>query len=541
MNIKNLFEQGLKVYQVILEFDKKTQFPTITVVDIYRTFVRSNRPDLALKIVAVKPDVFSGEELDSFHHYEIFISTVASYETISAFVKEILTPYPVLSDFELLEYNEEVIDERTSESIDNQTREDMGMLELSASSEKDVPKKETLKSVHSSTIRIESERIEELINLVGELIICRTQVNLYTKELAKEVGSNGYVAKLKQTDSELETIADKLKTLSLSIRMVPVSTLFRKLPRIVRDLSSQKGKKIELRLEGEDTELDKSISEDIADPLMHLLRNSVDHGIENTEDRIAAGKPSVGTVTVKAYNDADSIVIEVQDDGGGLNRESIKKKILERKLLSETEVNLLTERELDEYIFLPGLSTAKQVTEISGRGVGLDVVKKNIESVNGTVTVNSEEGKGTKFILRLPLTLSIIQSLILEESGEQFLIPMSSVNKIYIESGMKSARLKNFDILDKGDSSLPVFDLYSLLNLEKASRKNSYVIQLSENYGSYGIRVDDIISRQEIVIKNLGDYLGKVKGFSGSTILGNGKVYLILDANELIQTISKKT
>jgi two-component system, chemotaxis family, sensor kinase CheA len=539
MNIKNLFEQGLKVYQIILDFDKATQFPTITVVDVYRVLVRSNRPEFDLKIIVVQPDVFSGEDLDSIHHYEIFISTSVDYELISKFIKETLTPYPALSDFELLEYNEDVIKDRTVSTGNPEKPEDD--MQQGVTRAEDKPKGEQPKLLHSSTIRIESDRIEELINLVGELIICRTQINLYTKELAKEVGSNGYVAKLKQTDSELETIADKLKTLSLSIRMVPVSTLFRKLPRIVRDLSSQKGKKIELRLEGEDTELDKSISEDIADPLMHLLRNSIDHGIEDLGSRVSAGKPPTGVVTVRAYNDADSIVIEVQDDGGGLNRESIKKKILERKLLSETEINLLTERELDEYIFLPGLSTAKQVTDISGRGVGLDVVKKNIESVNGTVTVESKEGEGTKFILRLPLTLSIIQSLILEESGEQFLIPMSSVNKIYIESGMKSARLKNFDILDKGDSSLPVFDLYGLLNLEKAPRRNSYIIQLSENYGNYGIRVDDIISRQEIVIKNLGDYLGKVKGFSGSTILGNGKVYLILDANELIQTISKKT
>ncbi|MGB9682044.1 MAG: chemotaxis protein CheW [bacterium] len=371
------------------------------------------------------------------------------------------------------------------------------------------------------TIRIDVERLDELMNLVGELVIQRTHL-----AQIKDLGS--------ATD-ELARITNDLQNLVMKVRMVPIEQLFNRFPRMVRDLSQELNKKIRLEIYGAETELDKTVIDAMGDPLMHLIRNAIDHGIESTEERARIGKPEEGVVKLLAYHEGNNIYIEVEDDGAGINLEKVKKKAIERGIISEENAGRVQEEDLYEILFLPGFSTAEKATDVSGRGVGMDVVKKRVEELNGSIRVESSPGKGTKIIIRLPLTLAIIQSLLVKILDEIYAIPLSNVEEIIALEKTSIKTVKNKEVIYSRGRVIPLYRLADVLNLGIDAPCNFAVIARTGGK-QIGIGVDGLLGEEEIVIKSLDKVVNQNRNFVGATILGNGKVALILDVNTLANT-----
>lgn len=371
------------------------------------------------------------------------------------------------------------------------------------------------------TIRIDVERLDELMNLVGELVIQRTRL-----AQIKELGN---------TTDELARITNELQNLVMKVRMVPIEQVFNRFPRMVRDLSLELNKKVRLEIYGAETELDKTVVDAMGDPLMHLLRNAIDHGIEPPEERIKLGKPEEGLVKLSAYHEGNNIYIEVEDDGSGINIEKVRKRAIERGIITEDSANRMTEEDLYNLLFLPGFSTSEKATDVSGRGVGMDVVKKRVEELNGSVRLESKPGKGTRVIIRLPLTLAIIQSLLVKTSDEIYAIPLSNIEEIVKLSETEIETIKGREILYSRGRVIPLYRLSQVLGLKRINKCNFAVI-IRTGGKQLAIAVDELIGEEEIVIKSIDRMVNLNRNFVGATILGNGKVALILDVNTLANT-----
>ncbi|MDR3358375.1 MAG: Hpt domain-containing protein [Desulfovibrio sp.] len=389
----------------------------------------------------------------------------------------------------------------------------------------------------SSTIRVDHERLDHLMNLIGELIINRNRYTLIARSL--EDDHNVDIAQVAQSLSEttyaMARISDDLQDTIMKVRMVPVSSVFSRFPRLVRDLSRKSGKEVDLIMEGEETELDKSVVEVIGDPLVHLIRNSVDHGIEPESERIAAGKPSKGKVTLRAFHKGNSVAIEIEDDGKGIDPEKMREVAVRKGVITHEEASQLDDREAMELIFAPGFSSAEKITDISGRGVGMDVVRTNIKNLKGSVNTYSEVGKGTRFTLSLPLTLAIIDALMVNVSGQMYAIPLDAVSETTkIEAG-RLTDVKGRKAVTLRGEVLGIVELAEMLGLPRAEALPEVlsVVVIHDNERRLGLVVDRLLERQEIVIKPLGAYLGDLKGISGATIMGDGSVILILDPHEI--------
>ena len=407
-----------------------------------------------------------------------------------------------------------------------------------AAPEKQAAKEEPSKSSAkvSTTIRVEHEKLDHLMNLIGELIINRNRFSLLTKELEAGKDIADVVQSLSETTDSMARISDDLQDTIMQVRMVPMRTVFSRFPRLVRDLSRKSGKSIELITEGEDTELDKSVIEAIGDPLVHLIRNAVDHGQEHPEERQKAGKPKTGHVWLKAFHEGNSVVIVIADDGKGIDPEKVKQKAVAKGIISEEEAAKLEDKEAIELIFAPGFSTSEAVTDVSGRGVGMDVVKNNIKNLNGSVSVQSEVGRGTSFSLSLPLTLAIIEALLVKVGHNTFAIPLDAVSETTkIPASQVKEVNKRWATTLRGEV-LGIEDLARVLGLESGNgSKEVYpLVVVSVNDRRVGLIVDSLLHRQEIVIKSMGEYLGEVHGLSGATIMGDGSVILILDPSEIM-------
>jgi two-component system chemotaxis sensor kinase CheA len=328
----------------------------------------------------------------------------------------------------------------------------------------------------------------------------------------------------------------------MKVRMVPVQTVFSRFPRLVRDLSRKSGKKVELHTEGEETELDKSVVEVIGDPLVHLIRNSVDHGIESEEDRLAAGKPAKGSVWLRAYHKGNSVAIEIEDDGKGIDPAKMREVGVKKGVVTAEEAKNLDDREAMELIFAPGFSGAEKVTDISGRGVGMDVVRTNIKNLKGSVNISSEVGKGTTFTLTLPLTLAIIDALMVKVSGETFAIPLDAVSETTKIEAERLTDVNNRKAVTLRGEVLGIVSLHELLDLTPPEEEPEILstVVIVDNERRLGLVVDRLLERQEIVIKPLGSYLGDQKGLSGATIMGDGSVVLILDPHEIYLMATSK-
>ncbi|MEL6107960.1 MAG: chemotaxis protein CheA [Planctomycetota bacterium] len=377
-------------------------------------------------------------------------------------------------------------------------------------------------AAHRESVRVNGERLDDMINQIGELVI---GISMVEQEWTS-VHSGTESAAIAQ----LSKIVRDLQEQSLSLRMVPVAATFQKMARIVRDLSSKLGKQIQFDVSGEETELDKTVVDQIGDPLIHMIRNSVDHGIESPDDRVAAGKPAAGHVSVSAYHQGGNIYIELKDDGKGLNLEAIRQKAVERGIVREDDK--LSNQEICDLVFHAGLSTAEKVTDVSGRGVGMDVVRRNIEELKGSVTLVSEPGVGTTVTVRLPLTLAILDGLIVRLGEEVYVVPLLSVVESFRPRRGEVKRLANdMEVVQVRGEVVPIMRLHQTLNIEgcETDPSEGLLVIVEDHDSKFALLVDDLIGQQQAVIKNLESNFRKVAGIAGATILGDGRVALIVD------------
>lgn len=380
----------------------------------------------------------------------------------------------------------------------------------------------------SKTIRVNLERLNDLMNLFEELVIEKGRLEGVAKKLKD--------TELIETAERIARTSSSLQEIILNLRMEPIEQVFNRFPRMVRSVSKELNKKIRLQIEGAETELDRTVIDEIGDPLVHLLRNSMDHGIELPEVRRQNNKPEEGSIVLKAYHSGNHVFIEIEDDGAGINREKVLQKAIKNGLVSESDADKLSDREVYQFLFQSGFSTADKITDISGRGVGLDVVKSKIESLGGVVEVESEPGKGTRFTIRLPLTLSIINAMLIRAGGETYAVPVTNIveTALYKHEDIMTAQAR--EMIDFRGRVIPFLRLSRLFDLPEEENKGKYIhaLVLQSGRKTAALAVDQLIGQQEIVIKSLGTYLGDVPGISGATILGDGKVALIIDCASIL-------
>ncbi|MFL2125358.1 chemotaxis protein CheW [Marinilactibacillus psychrotolerans] len=386
----------------------------------------------------------------------------------------------------------------------------------------DVSKKETpKKSISKQTIRVDLTRLDQFMNLVSELVIHRTRL--------EDLSEKEKLLELSEPLTEVGRITTELQELVLQLRMQPFNVVLQRFPRMLRDLANELGKEIQLVTEGEDTELDRTVISEIGEPLIHLLRNSADHGIEMPDERERLGKPRLGTVKLAAYPEGNRVVVTLSDDGKGLNPEYIKASA-EKKGVSTLG---LSDEEIQQLIFHPGFSTAAKVTGISGRGVGMDAVKEKISSLNGTIETVSEVGKGTTFKIILPLTLSIIQALLVKTGGETFALPQAIIDKVNRFDEEDAIQVHQGEVYRYKDTTIPITRLTDALDLEDSNYGSPHIIIVSIGDEKHGLVVDELVQQKEIVIKKLGKELGEMNHFLGATIMGDGSISLILDLTSI--------
>lgn len=446
-------------------------------------------------------------------------------------------------EFSLVIVTDECIDtiNKDLNSISEIDKFNVSQISVEADNKKDLPVKEVDKTSKSSskssntilskstkvgkTVRVDIDRLDNLMNLVSELIIIKTRM--------EDMGEASSKEDMNEAIEYLERITTSLHDAVMKVRMVPIERVFNRFPRMVRDLSKELSKEINLEMSGEETEVDRTVIDEIGDPLIHLIRNSIDHGIEHPDERLKMGKSEDGTVKLKAYPDGNNVVIEVEDDGQGIDHDKIKNKAIDKNIITEAEAEGLTKEESIELLFQPGFSTSETISDVSGRGVGLDVVKSKIESVNGSIEVETTAGKGSRFIIRIPLTLAIIQALLVKLSDEIYAIPLSSIAEI---TSIQKDSIKNIqgqEVILYRDKTLPLVRLNRIIGVEEDDAEVLTVVVVRKGDKQSGLIVRGLIGQQEIVIKPLGKYLSNIKYLAGATILGNGKISLILDINSL--------
>ncbi|QQE79270.1 chemotaxis protein CheA [Alicyclobacillus sp. SO9] len=373
----------------------------------------------------------------------------------------------------------------------------------------------------SSTVRVDTEKLDVLMNLFSELVIDKTRLQKIEQDLGH--------TELGETVAHMSRISNELQEIVMSIRMVPVSTVFHRFPRMVRDTSQKLDKQVSFEMTGEETELDRTVVEEIGDPIMHMLRNALDHGLESSQDRISAGKPVQGHIFLRAYSSGNSVFIEVEDDGGGINRDAVLSRAIERGIVEDGRA--MSDEQVYQLLFASGFSTAETVTDLSGRGVGLDVVKSKIESLGGRIEIQSELGKGSKFIIQLPMTLAIMQGLMVSVGGSPYLLPLSSVSEV--EADVSVQTVSGQEVFKWRDEVVPLVRVNSAFGMD--SGKDQYTIVVHKGNRKLGLAVDDVLGQSEVVLKPLGSRLREVQWFSGGTILGDGTVALIMDPNSFFE------
>lgn len=389
------------------------------------------------------------------------------------------------------------------------------------------------KPVANRTVRVDIEKLDALMNQVSELIIAK---NSLVSISSSDSGDGTQSQSFRDQIEYLERITTSLHESVMKARMVPIESVVAKFPRMIRDLSRKLDKKMELYMSGEDTELDRTVVDQIGDPLQHLLRNSADHGLESAELRKERGKPEVGSINLKAYQEGNNVVIEVGDDGNGIDTESVKRKAIERGIVTPEQAENLSQKEIIDFLFMPSFSMAKKITDVSGRGVGLDVVKSNIETLGGDVEVKSKLGEGSTFIVRLPLTLAIIQALLVEVHTELFAIALGSIITIEDVPVSEIKYVQAEEVINLRGNVIPLIRLNQILDIEEpeVAPESLTVVIVNKGEKQAGLVVDNLLGQQEIVIKSLGKFISNSKIISGATILGDGEIALILDVNTLM-------
>ncbi|MBQ6026337.1 MAG: chemotaxis protein CheA [Lachnospiraceae bacterium] len=389
------------------------------------------------------------------------------------------------------------------------------------------------KAVVNRSVRVDIEKLDDLMNLVSELIIAKNGLaSISGDDFAKKEKKTIYNEQIEY----LERITSNIHQSVMKVRMVPIESVVNRFPRMIRDLSKKLDKPMELVMSGEETELDRTVIDEIGDPLMHILRNSADHGLESAEKRKALGKPETGLITLNAFQEGNSVIIECSDDGAGIDTEKVKKKAIEKGTITEEQAETMSEKDFIDLLFRPSFSTAEQVSDVSGRGVGLDVVKSKIESLSGTVECKTVLGQGTTFTIRLPLTLAIIQSLMVTIGGEKYAIPLGSIDTIEDIPKEEVKKVEKKEVINLRGSVIPLIRMAELLDVpgERPEKDTVTMVVVAKGDRKAGLVVDELIGQLEIVIKSIGKYINNSKMISGATVLGDGEVALILDANALV-------
>lgn len=474
------------------------------------------------EVIKSEPSVEKLEEENFENEFTLIYVTKESKETIEKKIMKV-------SEIEKVEISI-LSDEALKTSAPSQTEEEEKKETPKAEKKQEKPSVKTkLNAQSSKTIRVNIERLDQLMNLFEELVIDRGRL----EEISKELN----VKELSETVEKMSRISSDLQSIILTMRMMPIEQVFNRFPRMVRSLSKELNKQVNFEIVGAETELDRTVIDEIGDPLVHLIRNSLDHGIEPPEVRKQNGKDPVGKVVLKAYSSGNHVFIEVEDDGAGINVDKVLKKAIENGVVSPSEAERLTEEQIFQLIFASGFSTAEVVSDVSGRGVGLDVVKTKIEALGGTVFVESERGKGSRFIIQLPLTLSIISVLLVEIGSEKYAIPLSSIIETAIISEKDMLHAHNQKVIDFRGKVVPLIFLNELFEVPDSKQTDEFysIVIVKKGEKMAALVVDEFIGQQEVVLKSLGNYLTNVFAISGATILGDGKVALIIDCNALIK------
>jgi len=403
------------------------------------------------------------------------------------------------------------------------------------------PVSQVAKKVDDS-IRVDVERLDELLNIVSELVLGRNQLAQLNNEFALEYEGTKQARDLAEAARQIDLMTNELQLVVMKTRMVKIGKVFNRFPRLVRDLAKETKKNIRLVIKGEETELDKTLVEEIYDPLVHLVRNSSDHGLETEEERIKNGKNPQGVITLNAEHESNNIIITVEDDGRGIDPKKILDKAISKNIVTPEQAKELSKQDIFNLIFVAGFSTAEIVSNVSGRGVGMDVVKTNVLKLRGMIHIDSEVGVGTKIKIVLPLTLAIIHGMIVKVNTELAVIPLNSVLEVVSAGSKEIYTINQKEVIHLRDMTIPLLSIEDILYTSSSGkeREKQYIVIVKIGEKTFGIKVDELIGQQEVVIKSLGKYLGDIKGVAGSTIMGDGTVVMILDLSEIISKMEKK-
>ena len=517
-------ESGMLAFVIRVKIDEKSMLKAARAYIVYKAL-----EDMG-EIIKTEPSVQDIEEEKFEHEFFVYIVTEHDKEEL---VKEISNISEVaeveVNLIETLAQAEPAKEEESAPAAAPAPVKEEKVAEKAAAPKPAAAKAEgnAAKPKTNTTVRVDVERLDNLMNLVSELIIAKNGLETVSKGMGQSAN---------EQIEYLERITTNLHESVMKVRMVPVERVFNRFPRLIRDLSRNLNKKMELDMSGEETEIDRTVIDEIGDPLVHLIRNSADHGLESTEVRVSRGKDEVGHVYLDAYQDGNNVVIEVSDDGNGIDVEKVRRKAVEKGAITEEEAAVMQDNDVIGLLFRPSFSTAEKISDVSGRGVGLDVVKTKIESLGGDIEVKTELTKGSKFIIRLPLTLAIIQGLMVEIAHEKYAIPLSTIQTIEDVDVSEIKYVHNEEVIHLRNNVIPVYHLEKALGIvrtEEQLRQKLTVVIVNRGEKLLALAVDNLIGQQEVVIKNLGQYLREVKNIAGATILGNGEVALILDVNSL--------
>ncbi len=523
-------EEGAIPYFVKVKFNVEPEMAAV------RTFVTLMAFGEIGEVIKSKPTTEEIEQEKVSDSLEMLVMCRVDEESVRKLVQEL----PDIEKFEISEYRTD------SSSGSHENNEETSQAAAAVPAEKaekpgkigSAAKKANNSKKINRTVRVDVELLDGLMNLVGELVIDRTRLFQILSLMETEHEMDEMSQDLGRTSVHIARVTTQLQEQIMKARMLPVENLFNKFPRMVRDLSQKAGKEVDFIMTGQETELDRSIIEEIGDPLIHLLRNAVDHGIELPEEREACGKNRIGQLKLQAAHEENHIIITIKDDGKGIDPEAVRQSGIKKGLISEEQARRLTDKEAVNLIFMSGLSTVKKVTDVSGRGVGMDVVRNNIEKINGAIEIDSVVGKGTEFKIKLPLTLAIIRALLVSIGEAVYAIPLSTVTETIRIQKKQIEYVNNHEVIVVRGKALPLIRLRTVFGTycsEDDEREKLFIVVVNLAGQQVGLVVDSLVGEQEIVIKSLGKYIGDVQGISGATILGDGNVALIVDVSNLIK------
>ena len=530
--IKEALDNGQHVYGMTVYIQKDC------LLKAARAFLVFKAVEEFAEIIVYSPSSQDIEDEKFENDFSIFFTTDAELEKVLNAAKAVSEIENAVADevtAQLLKKDEQAELKPQTTAVEEQKTEAPAPTPAAKAASKPSAsqKKQSGKPVTSRTVRVDIEKLDALMNQVSELIIAKNSLVSLSSNNAAGMQNQSYQEQIEY----LERITTGLHESVMKVRMVPIESVVNKFPRMIRDLSRTLNKKMELVMTGEETELDRTVVDQIGDPLQHLLRNSADHGLESAELRKERGKPEVGTIRLKAFQEGNNVIIEVGDDGNGIDIEAVKAKAIERGIVTPEQAEKLSDKEVIDFLFMPSFSMAKKITDISGRGVGLDVVKSNIEALGGDVEVKSVYGEGSTFTVRLPLTLAIIQALMVIIGGEKYAIALGSIVSIEDIPITEIKYVEAKEVINMRGTVIPIIRLNQLLDIAPPEEdlESLTIVIISKGDKKVGLVVDDLMGQQEIVIKSLGSYIdNSTKIISGATILGDGEVALILDVNTLM-------